>query len=352
MQSALEFIATLASGLFAGAAIYINLVEHPANAAGYPERSRAMGAELRTSHFDAGAARRDWSPECSGGMVDWRGNSVARRGSVAGSGGAVHVSRDHAHQPATAESVPRPGLFRDSRAAGTLGKAPCRAQRVGANCIRALRVGKQMKTSALSLSIAVLAFGASTIYLAVQLSEERAHSEQLASASRAQCSRRRARKARDEGRFAMKDTFGGVSICHPARCRALSRLHYRPPRKGGLTTGDSRGEWAVHAAARRSIPENDASQMRSNNRRCMRRGRTTRAQQGGCWQTDRLAQRAAAREHELAREIHEPRRRPAADGNSFAVSNGRRSSTSSVADKARIVRKKTRIAYPLAEKSK
>ena len=30
MQSALEFIATLASGLFAGAAIYINLVEHPA----------------------------------------------------------------------------------------------------------------------------------------------------------------------------------------------------------------------------------------------------------------------------------------------------------------------------------
>jgi hypothetical protein len=30
MQSALEVIATLASGLFAGAAIYINLVEHPA----------------------------------------------------------------------------------------------------------------------------------------------------------------------------------------------------------------------------------------------------------------------------------------------------------------------------------
>ena len=30
MQSALEVVATLASGLFAGAAIYINLVEHPA----------------------------------------------------------------------------------------------------------------------------------------------------------------------------------------------------------------------------------------------------------------------------------------------------------------------------------
>ena len=42
-----------------------------------------------------------------------------------------------------------------------------------------------MKASGLSLAIAVLAFGASTIYLAVQLSEERAHSEQLADATRA-----------------------------------------------------------------------------------------------------------------------------------------------------------------------
>ena len=62
-----------------------------------------------------------------------------------------------------------------------------------------------MKTSALSLSIAVLAFGASTIYLAVQLSEERAHSEQLADASRALNARiAELEKARDEGRFAMK----------------------------------------------------------------------------------------------------------------------------------------------------
>jgi len=42
-----------------------------------------------------------------------------------------------------------------------------------------------MKTSGLSLSIAVLAFGASTIYLAMELSKERAHSEQLADATRA-----------------------------------------------------------------------------------------------------------------------------------------------------------------------
>ena len=42
-----------------------------------------------------------------------------------------------------------------------------------------------MKASGLSLAIAVLAFGGSTIYLAVQLSEERAHSEQLADATRA-----------------------------------------------------------------------------------------------------------------------------------------------------------------------
>ena len=70
-----------------------------------------------------------------------------------------------------------------------------------------------MKTSALSLSIAVLAFGASTIYLAVQLSEERAHSEQLADASRALNARiAELEKARDEGRIAMNGTFGSINL--------------------------------------------------------------------------------------------------------------------------------------------
>jgi hypothetical protein len=70
-----------------------------------------------------------------------------------------------------------------------------------------------MKTSALSLAIAVLAFGASTIYLAVQLGEERAHSEQLADATRALNSRiAELEKARDASRLAVNGTFGSVNL--------------------------------------------------------------------------------------------------------------------------------------------
>jgi hypothetical protein len=70
-----------------------------------------------------------------------------------------------------------------------------------------------MKTSALSLAIAVLAFGASTIYLAMQLSEERAHSEQLAEATRALNARiAELEKARDANRLAVNGTFGSVNL--------------------------------------------------------------------------------------------------------------------------------------------
>lgn len=70
-----------------------------------------------------------------------------------------------------------------------------------------------MKTSGLSLSIAVLAFGASTIYLAVQLSEERAHSEQLAEATRALNARiAELEKTRDGNRLAVNGTFGSVNL--------------------------------------------------------------------------------------------------------------------------------------------
>ena len=64
-----------------------------------------------------------------------------------------------------------------------------------------------MTTSGLGLSIAVLAFGASTIYLAVQLSEERAHSEQLADETRALNARiAELEKARAEPRLAVSGT--------------------------------------------------------------------------------------------------------------------------------------------------
>jgi hypothetical protein len=70
-----------------------------------------------------------------------------------------------------------------------------------------------MKTSGLGLSIAVLAFGASTIYLAVQLSEERAHSEQLADATRALNARIvELEKARDGIPLAVNGTFGSVNL--------------------------------------------------------------------------------------------------------------------------------------------
>jgi outer membrane murein-binding lipoprotein Lpp len=70
-----------------------------------------------------------------------------------------------------------------------------------------------MKTSGLSLAIAVLAFAASTIYLAVQLSEERAHSEQLVDATRALNARiAELEKGRDDRRFAMNGTFGSANL--------------------------------------------------------------------------------------------------------------------------------------------
>ena len=66
-----------------------------------------------------------------------------------------------------------------------------------------------MKPTGLSLSIAVLAFGASTIYLALQLSEERARSEQLEEAGRALNARiAELEKVRDQNRLAMSGTFG------------------------------------------------------------------------------------------------------------------------------------------------
>jgi hypothetical protein len=70
-----------------------------------------------------------------------------------------------------------------------------------------------MKTSALSLAIAVLAFGASTIYLAVQLREERAHSEQLADATLALNARiAELEKARGANRLAVNGTFGSINL--------------------------------------------------------------------------------------------------------------------------------------------
>jgi outer membrane murein-binding lipoprotein Lpp len=69
-----------------------------------------------------------------------------------------------------------------------------------------------MKTSGLSLSIAVLAFGASTIYLAVQLSEERANSEQLADATRVLNARIAELEKAREAQLPVSGSFGAINM--------------------------------------------------------------------------------------------------------------------------------------------
>jgi hypothetical protein len=88
-----------------------------------------------------------------------------------------------------------------------------------------------MKASGLGLSIAVVAFGASSIYLAVQLNEERAHSEQLAEATRALNTRiAELEKARPDTRYAMSGTFsasnsapGSIISAAPSTAESQSR---------------------------------------------------------------------------------------------------------------------------------
>ena len=54
MRQIAEFVAVLACGLFAGAAVYVNLVEHPAR--------MECGVELAATEFRPGAqsCRRPW----------------------------------------------------------------------------------------------------------------------------------------------------------------------------------------------------------------------------------------------------------------------------------------------------
>jgi len=126
-----------------------------------------------------------------------------------------------------------------------------------------------MKASGLSLSIAVLAFGASTIYLAVQLSEERARSEQLAEASRALNARiAELEKAREQNRVVMNGTFGAASLGAGA---PLGALPPPPPPAAKSATGSEAPETVVMNAPPMP-PRGEAfqkmirSQMRASNR--------------------------------------------------------------------------------------
>jgi len=100
-----------------------------------------------------------------------------------------------------------------------------------------------MTTSGLGLSIAVLAFGASTIYLAVQLRKERTHSEQLSEERRTLGARiADLEKARAELPPAISGTFGSVqmksgetvSVALPPPPTPASRTDARPPHPEGV----------------------------------------------------------------------------------------------------------------------
>jgi|KBSMisStandDraft_5_1062788.scaffolds.fasta_scaffold127837_3 outer membrane murein-binding lipoprotein Lpp len=123
-----------------------------------------------------------------------------------------------------------------------------------------------MKTSGLSLSIAVLAFGASTIYLAMELSKERAHSEQLADATRALNARiAELEKSRDGNRLAVKGTFGSVTL--PSGTTLNAQLP--PPPAASKATSDAPAPVAINEPV---MPQGDAplkmlrAQLRAHNK--------------------------------------------------------------------------------------
>lgn len=69
-----------------------------------------------------------------------------------------------------------------------------------------------MKSSALGLAIAAIAFGASTIYLAVQLNDERAQAEKVAATMAALNARIAELEKAREHRFAASGAFGGDAL--------------------------------------------------------------------------------------------------------------------------------------------
>ena len=129
MVLAFEFVATLSTTLFCGAAIYINLVEHPARmgcdtktaamvwAPSY-RRATVMQATLAILGFVGGTAAWDQRPYflVSRGRPHWSSRSL-------------YVPGHHADQPEVARIRTRSCLERDAHVVGEVGKAPCRAER-------------------------------------------------------------------------------------------------------------------------------------------------------------------------------------------------------------------------------
>jgi hypothetical protein len=108
MRQIAEFIAVLSCALFAGAAVYINLVEHPAR--------MQCGVELAATEFVPSYRRGTvMQATCAAvgllsSLAAWlaRGNRlVADCRSPSRLGHSVHVDRDLAHEQAIAQSGTR-----------------------------------------------------------------------------------------------------------------------------------------------------------------------------------------------------------------------------------------------------
>src|ERR1700676_3925745 len=123
MRQIAEFVAVLACSLFAGASVYINLVEHPAR--------MECGVELAATEFSP--SQRHASDLGSGGspvfhyrMVCRGELPVGRWRAPAGRCHPIHAHRNPADQQAVAQSCAGQAFGTDGSATCSLGQIACR----------------------------------------------------------------------------------------------------------------------------------------------------------------------------------------------------------------------------------
>ena len=134
----LELIALLCAGLFAGAAVYVTLVEHPARLECGPAVALA---EFRPSYRRAAAMQASLAAvgllTAVGAWALGRGVPVLVAGPLARRADPLHAARGAADQQAPARPRARPSLHRSRVAAGPLGTTPRGAQRGQRRRVRA-----------------------------------------------------------------------------------------------------------------------------------------------------------------------------------------------------------------------